>query len=215
MINKIFDRLDDWKHLHSYQMERRVDIFFSLYLPIILEKKFGKPISHIIPEFPVRIGIKPNHARPNKSYKIDFLAFSEKAKCVYLVELKTDHGSIRKEQIQNMIDAKKQKVHGLLEGIITVYNESAKTYSRYAKKHRYLIDKLIEMGWITQDHKAFKAIEKDFDIKIVFVQPKKQTIEDYDVICFENVAEYLKDIKDPFTIRFVKSLSNWTNGFAE
>ena len=57
-ISEIFNCLDDWKQLPSYQMERRVDIFFSLYLSRILKKKFGTPISYVLPEFPIRIGPK-------------------------------------------------------------------------------------------------------------------------------------------------------------
>ena len=44
-INHLFDQMDKWRHLPSYQLERRIDLFFSLYLPQVLEEKTGMQIS--------------------------------------------------------------------------------------------------------------------------------------------------------------------------
>ena len=41
MIDRLFDRMDRWRHLPSYQLERRADLFFSLYLPEVLQKRFS------------------------------------------------------------------------------------------------------------------------------------------------------------------------------
>ena len=38
-IDTLFDRMDAWRHLPSYQLERRADLFFSLYLPEVLEAR--------------------------------------------------------------------------------------------------------------------------------------------------------------------------------
>lgn len=32
-IDTLFDRMDAWRHFPNYQLERRADIFFALYLP--------------------------------------------------------------------------------------------------------------------------------------------------------------------------------------
>jgi len=79
-IIEVFDKMDMWRHLPNYQLERRADIFFSIYLPEVLESKFGIKINNkLIPEFPVRIGtIYPNIAT-DKSYKIDYVALSYSA----------------------------------------------------------------------------------------------------------------------------------------
>ena len=37
-ITAIFDRMDSWRHLPGYQLERRADLLFSLYLPEALGK---------------------------------------------------------------------------------------------------------------------------------------------------------------------------------
>ena len=40
-LEELFARLDDWRHLPAYQLERRADIFFSLYLPDVLARRVG------------------------------------------------------------------------------------------------------------------------------------------------------------------------------
>jgi hypothetical protein len=37
MISKLFHLLDNWRNLPSYQLERRADIFFALYLDKIIK----------------------------------------------------------------------------------------------------------------------------------------------------------------------------------
>ncbi len=73
-IHLLFNLLDDWRTLPAYQLERRADIFFAIYLDKILEKHKGVKINLIIPEFPVRLGSLPDHnPLDNRSYKIDCL----------------------------------------------------------------------------------------------------------------------------------------------
>lgn len=39
----IFNLMDSWRRLPSYQLERRADLFFALYIPQALEEKLGFP----------------------------------------------------------------------------------------------------------------------------------------------------------------------------
>ena len=97
--NVLFDRMDAWRHLPNYQLERRADLFFSLYLPKVLEEKLGFPVrERLIPEFPVRIGTIYPHIPINKSFKIDYVALSEDGSKAVLVELKTEGMSRRSSQ---------------------------------------------------------------------------------------------------------------------
>lgn len=41
ITERLFDLLDDWRNLPSYQLERRADIFFALHLEIIIKKALG------------------------------------------------------------------------------------------------------------------------------------------------------------------------------
>jgi len=57
LIATLFDRMDGWRHLPNYQLERRADLFFSLYLPAAVEAKLGFSVHPLmVPELPVRIG---------------------------------------------------------------------------------------------------------------------------------------------------------------
>ena len=71
-ISEIFDNFDDWRHLPSYQLERRSDAFFSIYLGMILKETYAEEIQGIIPEFPVRIGTIYPKKSTNRSFKIDY-----------------------------------------------------------------------------------------------------------------------------------------------
>ncbi|MBL8046740.1 MAG: hypothetical protein JNL09_09375, partial [Anaerolineales bacterium] len=97
-IEEIFDWLDRWRQLPAYQLERRADIFFALYLPEIIAYKFALTAKFIIPEFPIRIGEISENTENNQSFKADYLVITENRYRFMLVELKTDQGSIRSGQ---------------------------------------------------------------------------------------------------------------------
>ena len=72
-INQVFDRLDAWRRLPDYQLERRADLYFSLYLPEVLEALLGEPIRQdLVPEFPIK------QLDSNRSDKVDYLAATVK-----------------------------------------------------------------------------------------------------------------------------------------
>ena len=64
-FNALFDRMDAWRHLPDYQLERRADLFFSLYLAEALQAKLG---------FPIIVYIQPNGVGEGV---ISFSEFSE------------------------------------------------------------------------------------------------------------------------------------------
>ena len=81
-ISDLFGLLDKWRHLPDYQLERRADIFFALFLPEVLGKHFGICINPIlIPEFPIRkVTVAPwlaKNGRDDSSKKVDYLALQK------------------------------------------------------------------------------------------------------------------------------------------
>jgi hypothetical protein len=97
-VDELFNNLDQWRHLLSYQLERRADVFFSIYLPSILQSKLGIKIEGIIPEFPVRKGTIQIESESNRSVKIDYFVKVKGTNDVLFVELKTDDSSRRVNQ---------------------------------------------------------------------------------------------------------------------
>ena len=112
ILDRIFERLDEWRHLPAYQLERRADIFFALFLPEVLSKVFRTNIdpATIIPEFPIKKSILAP-LNTCHSYNIDYFASSkdrtvlptgEKGRVIYFVELKTDMASIDSDQLKRL-----------------------------------------------------------------------------------------------------------------
>ena len=72
-LNRIFDRMDKWRHFPDYQLERRADLLFTFYLASALSQKYPYKFQDIIaPEFPVRVGAIDPSEDSNLSFKIDY-----------------------------------------------------------------------------------------------------------------------------------------------
>ncbi len=111
-VASIFGLLDKWRHLPAYQLERRADIFFALFLPDVLNRHLsqrGIAIDpRLVPEFPLK------RREDNRSKKADYLALSTDHKHAFLIELKTDSVSLDKDQFGYLNDAVHRGMHKLL-----------------------------------------------------------------------------------------------------
>ncbi|MHB8136076.1 MAG: hypothetical protein ACYDH1_17850 [Anaerolineaceae bacterium] len=204
-INELFDNLDSWRHLPAYQLERRADIFFSIYMADIFFHHFGAPIAGLIPEFPVRVGTIYENAI-NKSFKIDYLARVKDSDRLFFVELKTDPGSRRDAQDQYLERAKQVGFDALLGGLRQIFQA---TNSK--KKYMCLLEKIQDLGFIRLGHSgAFEIIPTEYDIEIVYIHPNNPYESD-NVITFHEVAEIVKSHGDAFSLRFAESLLLWAS----
>jgi hypothetical protein len=205
LIDRLFSLLDDWRNLPAYQLERRADIFFAIYLDKIIKSKFGDSIDFIVPEFPVRVGdVSEKLPDLNKSFKIDYVAVCEAAKKVYFIELKTDQGSRRDKQDWYLDKAKQINITKLVDGIIKIYGATIQK-----RKYDNLISLLTKIGWVLTDSGIFTNTSKDYEIVVVYIQPVNQNNE-YNIISFAEVSSFLNDQYDDLTKRFVQSLTSWT-----
>ena len=203
-VDKLFDLLDDWRNLPSYQLERRADIFFALHLETILDKILGINIDLIIPEFPVRVGeISEKLPDLNKSFKIDYLVYSKSSQKVFLVELKTDQRSLREKQDWYLKSAAKIKVSGLIDGILKIYSAT-----QQKTKYDKLLDKLETIKWIERVDKKPKNLNCMIEPEVIYIQPTNDTGRG-NIISFDNIISVLNDTIDPLTKRFLKSLEKW------
>lgn len=206
ILDKLFSRLDDWRKLPAYQLERRADIFFSIYLDEIIKSKYGQTIKLVIPEFPVRAGdVVLNHKRPDLSFKIDYIAISEDDQNVFLVELKTDQSSRRTEQDDYLYKAQQNNIPQLIDGVLKIYRA---TDSKYKKKYDHLISKLSDIGWIKRESFSLQNTAKNYNITIVYIQPRNEN-NSVDTISFNDISSMVSG-QDDLTKRFLKSLNDWT-----
>lgn len=203
-IDKIFNLLDLWRNLPAYQLERRADIFFALYLPEIIYKKFSVDPEIIIPEFPVRIGTiynNPYRNNPNLSFKIDYVVVSNESNKVYFVELKTDDGSRREKQDLYLERAKETGMKNLVDGIIDIYKATSSK-----KKYDNLLNQLSEIGFVKLPESTNTC--KDYEVEIVYIQPNNDETGKL-IISFDDISNYIGDNKDFLTQRFIQSILSW------
>ncbi len=214
-LTTLFNLLTDWRHLPAYQLERRADIFFALYLEDLLTYcgYFSKG-DHltVIPEFPA----KQDHM--NLSDRIDYMVGSDE-RIVY-VELKTDNHSIRTEQAMYLHKIQQKKLTAVFSDIITIYETSAAR-----TKYKHLIEKLSR--WIEYTDARFvkdrcrlkkEGIGKIRSVEVVYILPTPQQIKSeqyaHKYICFDTLIKMLRQTRyddDPIARYFAEALGEWAN----
>ncbi len=220
-ISRLFDLLDDWRHLPDYQLERRADIFFAMYLPAFLASRLGINFNpEIIPEFPVRIGTINPDLPINKSKKIDYLIVSRDASQAVFVELKTDSGSRRSVQDEYLVEAHRVGVAGLIDGLMQIVCATDQKH-KYACLLRLLErNRLIKLPPDLDSALASAKFKSEFNrcvpkieivrgqitLQILYIQPVA-TLPDE--IGFEEFAHWLDAQHDVIAPRFAASLRQW------
>lgn len=203
-IKQLFDNMDRWRHLPSYQLERRADAFFSMYIPEVLAEKYGVEIEGLIPEFPVRIGTIYPNVNTNQSFKIDYLAKAKAGNRLFLIELKTDSSSRRSKQDWYLERSKEVGMVKLLEGLKQIYQAS-----NAKKKYRCLLLQLESLGLIKLSaSNKIEVVESEYATDILYIQPdNKEQVKN--VISFDEIAEIVGKHTDEVSTRFAQSLLEW------
>lgn len=220
-IDALFDWMDAWRHFPNYQLERRTDIFFPLYLPEVLEAKLGFPVRpELAPEFPVRIGTIYPNIPIDKSYKIDYVALSANADKAVLVELKTERLSRKQEQDKYLFAAQKIGLPALLDGLLDIFRAT-----NAKRKYFCLLQHLESMSLLripmqmkdimvvgalrgaTDGSRHIEITAKTTENLIVYVQPNGNGP---DIISFREFADVVRQHDDPVSQRFAVSLREWS-----
>jgi hypothetical protein len=200
-INQLFDLLDKWRYFPNYQLERRVDIFFALYLKDILWHKYQFNADAIIPEFPVHRGSIYPDVNDNKSVKIDYLAVDQSKKEVFLIELKTDMSSRRQTQDDYLLKAKALNIPGLMEGLLKIYKAT-----RQKTKYQCLFTELENLGWLQKTNSAYLNKSCEYKTSVIYIQPDNDR-ELKNIISFSDYVTLLNTKNDPLRQRFKESLT--------
>ena len=200
-IEKIFKLLKKWNKYPKYQLERRLDIFFTIYLPEILkEKGIYFELKDIFPEFPLK---KENNQSTNADYAI-FENKDDEAN-LYLVELKTEMNSISLKQTDYYKKAQEKNLIDILGEIIEIKKHS-KQWRKYEKllkdiKERYNIikpnSKVEEKKreWIVNDNSP-KILN---NIKVIYIVPNNEKDEllkeknNFEVIYFDDIIKIIEN----------------------
>ena len=89
----MFANLDAWRHLPSYQLERRADVFFSLYLHEVLEAELGVELEPtLIPEFPIKRDLVLAVDPSGLSVKVDYALVARERRICYDGDVRAVNG---------------------------------------------------------------------------------------------------------------------------
>lgn len=222
-IEDLFGLLDQWRHLPNYQLERRADVFFGLYLPAFLEERFGTTLGGIVPEFPIKRDLIWPSYQSNRSVKVDYVAFSQDRQRCFFIELKTDAGSRRDEQDHYLERSCEIGLPAILEGLKSIVQASSAH-----QKYFHLLSRLAESSCMrlpeelgeyvfpqprpglrkVQDQIQVCVEPGEFAIEVVYVQPLAREGAPERVIGFGELAEWL-DGQDVLAQVFAKYLRRW------
>jgi hypothetical protein len=216
-VAAIFALLDRWRHFPAYQLERRADIFFALYLPGIVEHALGVNVeSRVIPEFPIK------HEDSIQSDRVDYFLLSQDRSRAFLVELKTEMESRNAKQDAYLTTGKERGLDTLLRHIPIIAAGSDKKGRR---KYFHLLWELEQLGLVSlpndlQDYafrkrsqgitkrlEAVRSLATDVTVDVLYVQPLNDGREG--VIPFRAVAEYLRTLGDPLSTTFADYVESW------
>ncbi len=179
-IEKLFNNLDTWIEFPKYQAERRLDVFFGLYLEDILKEcrstLFGKEDKLVlVPEFPLQ-----KNKENNECTNIDYLVFNVTRQSVHAIELKTDTHSVDDKQIEYYRKFKKEVE------LKDLYDFAKKKRSgRSGKKYKVLAK------YITDKHLT-DCLSKG---NVIYILPSDlSTIknEGFDSITFSDIVDKMK-----------------------
>jgi hypothetical protein len=127
------------------------------------------------------------------------------------VELKTDMRSKRPEQEAYLRAAKGAGMAKLLEGVRLIVKASA-----HKRKYQALIDELVAAGFIENSGQGPFVIAKgNYQIRIAYIQPKREKLSYATVVSFDQVAEIARKKRDGFGKRFAASLDTWSEKDAD
>jgi hypothetical protein len=220
-LDTIFQHLDRWRHFPAYALERRTDIFFSVYLRGFLESALGVALEEeILPELPLKHGLVPSERESAQSIKVDFALFPKDRERVLFIELKTDPKSRRDRQDGDLSAVQQLGFRRVVEGIreILLHTHAYQKYYHlaWALEHlgflrippeitSYLYPK--PRQGLTRCLQAIQVAPLDPQIQVIYLQPVASG--EPSCLGFEQLAAYVRGFSDPFSQRFAEHLLAW------
>jgi hypothetical protein len=215
-LDTVFDNLDRWRHFPSYQLERRADIFFSVYLKEVVEEfEHCELEDEIIPELPIK------HDGSSHSDKVDYALFAKDRSQVFLVELKTDSASLSDTQDAYLKRAKDRGFRRIVEGIRAIiactaerqkYHHVAVALARLGDLHmpadleEYTYPR--PRAGLASRLSKIEVAPVDSKVHIIYVLP--DVADDKRCIDFARFATCVGKYSDPLSQRFAEHLLKWT-----
>ena len=204
-MKTLFSNLDKWRHFAGYPLEARVDALIGLFIPRVIEAHFkvkGGMRSEVIPQFPLK---QPDD---NHSDVVDFFALSKDGGQAFLVEVKTDMGSMSDKQYRYLKRAGKMKMASILCNVKKI-TKASKSRGKYYHLISALSDlELLELPCELKELKrngrttiTLEYIRKikvtaspDLKSTVIYIQPRKSKPNkpDFEYIYFKEFANSIE-----------------------
>jgi hypothetical protein len=220
-LEVVFRHLDQWRHLPNYQLERRADIFFSVYMKAVVQEFAGVELEdEILPELPLKRDLIWPELPTSKSVKVDYALFAKDRSCVFFVELKTDGASRRDAQDNYLEIARRLGFRRIVEGVRAILLSTTAH-----QKYHHLATSLARLGYleipadlasyiypspkpgVLAQVERITVAQHNPPIEVIYVQPKATDADR--CIDFTRFAEQVRRHGDPFSIRFADHLLAW------
>lgn len=226
-IETYFKRLDKLRHFPLYRLEPHVDVFFSLYLQEVLQTYLNEEIADVvIPEMPLNKGTIFEHEGylHNDSKRVDFLLLSKDLSKAFLVELKTNEGSVNDRQAGYLEASCRYCLYQIVEGVVKIISKTEKKKKK--KKYVHLLQALASAKLLKlppsflEDAYNGKSVTSamlsqitinpslhDTRLQVVYVKPKpggRETVIDL-TMSHDVVAQH----DDPISKVFAEHLLKW------
>ena len=226
LTEAVLSQLDRWRHLPGYQLERRADIFFAIWLPQVLETHCGCQVDpRLVPELPVRKALVSDRAQGHESVNIDYFALSRDRARGFLIELKTDMQSRRNEQDRIMRKAAETGWQALARGVCDIIRCTGS--AARDRKYHYLAALLRDLGllqmpvdlgrhvYADRRHGLSAALEALQPtpaapaLEVVYLQPRTGQPGSATTITFEQFAGTLDNLGEKEAATFARYLRRW------
>lgn len=222
-LEMVFRNLDAWRHLPAYQLERRADIFFSVYLKGVVEELTGLALEEtLLPELPIKRDLIWPDRVTDASVKVDYALFTKDRSRVFFVELKTDGSSRRDAQDTYLSACARLGFRPIVEGIKAIL---LKTNAHH--KYHHLTTTLAGLGYLKlpteldaylypeprtgliAQLRQIEVTAIESKVEVVYLQPEATESGGERCVDFAQFAAHVRRFEDPVSRRFAESLERW------
>lgn len=165
-VEALFTQLDGFRQLPKYALERRIDLFLSLFLEEFLSTRWEAPVSLVVPEFPIK------EEENNRSCNVDYLLrrLGQKPAWVFL-ELKTSADSVDTAQLERYRAAREYGMRGWRKDLLHIRDAVSGNAPR-KRRYNVLLEQLAKAGAWQEEH------EHPIPIEVVYLAPRSPVFED-------------------------------------
>jgi hypothetical protein len=165
-VEALFTQLDGFRQLPQYALERRIDVFLSLYLEEYLSTRWEAPVSLVVPEFPLK------DEERHRGCNVDYLLRRQGPRPAWVfLELKTAADSVDAARLDWYGEARQLGMSHWRKGLLSIHKAVSGDAPR-RRKYSVLLEQLAKAGAWQEEH------EHPLPMEVVYLAPRSPLFED-------------------------------------